>query len=618
MFDSLLTVKFRIPQLRSELLPREELVRRFRGAVQRPITLVSAPAGFGKSTLLSLWIESLRAGTAPSPNAPLDTVAWLSLDAADNDPLRYWTHFVAAIHAPALRPRSDSASSETEALARILALLGSNVPPALEQVVDALINALAGLPQPLALVLDDYHVIQSPGIRDGMAYLVDHQPPPFRLVIATRSDPPLPLPRLRARGLLSEFRAADLRFSPDEAAGLMRLMLGVDLAPAEADALDRSIEGWGAGLHMAALALQAEVLHPPASGSAHAPQPRRSVGEFIESFSGKHVFVLDYLAEEVFSHQPPDVQAFLLQTSILDRLCAPLCDAVVEPIPTQEAEAPGSTRLGASQAILEYLNRSNLFVIPLDGERRWFRYHHLFADLLRTRLQHTSAHSIVALHRRASTWYEQGQAIAEAVRHAVSAEDFDRAAHLMEVHVQEFLERGDLTTVTGWVAMLPSQVVERRPRLCLQQAWVLVLANRLKALEAMLAQAEAAIEALLRDGPASDLSQAEVGRIRATADFMRSFIAITSGEPGRALDLIRQAQARLPPVYRWELSWLCWGEGYVHRSLGNLDQAAEAFAEALRLSRETGNSWTAMVFLTDLAMIARLRGHLRQADGRYQ
>ena len=389
MLAPLLQTKLFVPRSRRGLVPRPRLTERLdRGAASK-LMLVSAPAGFGKTTLLAEWLAAGPARPTKEPSA-----AWLSLDRGDNDPATFWTYVIAALQTVAPGVGADT-----------LTLLQEPQPAPIESVLTTLLNDLGAIASDIVLVLDDYHVIDARDVQDGMAFLLDHLPPQLHLVIASRADPALPLARLRARGELVEVRAAELRFTPDEAAAYLNEMMGLALTAQDVAALEGRTEGWIAALQLAALSIQG----------------RDDVAGFIAGFAGDDRYIVDYLAEEVLQRLPEHVQDFLLQTSILDRLSGPLCDAV--------------TGQGGGKAMLEALERGNLFLVPLDDRRRWYRYHHLFAEVLQARLLDEQHHHVPDLHRRASAWYEQNGEQSEAIRHALAAEDFERAADLVEVAV---------------------------------------------------------------------------------------------------------------------------------------------------------------------------------------
>ena len=386
----LLATKLHVPRPGQGLVPRHRLVARLNEGAARPLILVSAPAGFGKTTLIAEWVQQIEGLQ----------VAWLSLDEDDNDPARFLAYLIAALDA--LRPGLGTPARD---------LLAAPQPAPWKTVLTALLNGLATLPADFALVLDDYHAITEPAIHAALTYLTEHQPAQMHLVILSRADPALPLARLRARGQLCELREADLRFTPKEAAAFLNQAMRLDLSPADVAVLEAHTEGWIAGLQLAALCLNA----PTAT-----EQEDRS--GFIAAFSGSNRFILDYLVEEVLARQPAPIQRFLLHTAVLDQLCGPLCEAVLGP---DGGEESGGAR---GQAILQSLEQSNLFTIPLDRERRWYRYHHLFAEFLRSRLRQTEPALVPELHRRAAEWHEHAGYVAAAIGHALDGEDWEQAA----------------------------------------------------------------------------------------------------------------------------------------------------------------------------------------------
>jgi LuxR family maltose regulon positive regulatory protein len=434
----LLETKFYVPRLRRGLVPRPRLSERLdRGAASK-LMLVSAPAGFGKTTLLTEWL-------AAGPAAPADQrlVAWLSLDRGDNDPASFWAYVIAALRTVA------SGVGESA-----LALLHALQRPPIETVLTTLLNDLAAIAADIMLVLDDYHVIDAREVQDGMAFLLDHLPPRLHVVIASRADPALPLARLRARGELVEIRAAELRFTPDEAAAYFNGMMGLQLAAQDVAALEGRTEGWIAALQLAALSMQG----------------RADIAGFIAGFAGDDRYVVDYLFEEVLQRQSDHVQTFLLQTSILGGLIGPLCDAV--------------TGHGGGKAMLEALDRGNLFLVPLDDRRRWYRYHHLFADALHARLLDEQPGQVLDLHRRASAWYEQNGEQPMAIGHALAARDFERAAGLVELAIPVMARSRQEATVRGWLEMIPDELIRVRPVLSVGFAGALLTSGELEGVEA--------------------------------------------------------------------------------------------------------------------------------------
>jgi LuxR family maltose regulon positive regulatory protein len=439
--DLLLATKLTIPPPRPGRVTRTRLLRQLEAATGQELVLVSAPAGFGKSTLLADWARGDRRA-----------VAWLSLDEADNDPVRFWRHVAAAL--------DDARPGVAE---RAGVLVGGAGSTSVTAAVTALINDLARAGHDVVLVLDDYHLIHVPDVHRSVAFLLDHLPTSLRLVLASRSDPALPLARLRGRGQLSELRAADLRFTPGEAGELLSAAAGADLPAMVVAALGERTEGWAAGLQLAALSLRG----------------RRDVSRFVAEFSGSDRYVLDYLTEEVLDGQPRELTTFLMESSVLDRLSGPLCDAVLGRSDSQE--------------LLESVERANLFLLPLDGERRWWRYHHLFADLLRARLRRTDPDRVPVLHHAAASWSERHDLPDDAIRHALAAGDADGAARIVEEHLEEQLwRRNEGATLARWLTALPPEALRRRSRLVFGQAIVGVLSGRLDEVESLLSAVERA------------------------------------------------------------------------------------------------------------------------------
>ena len=440
----LLATKLNVPGPRAGFVPRPRLARRLDEGAARGLVLVCAPAGSGKTALLADWA---RSGGHPA--------AWLSLDDADNDPARFWRHAVAAL---------DRACPGIEE--RVGPLLGPPAPSSFEGLVTALINELAAEPgdgQAL-LVLDDYHLIGSPPVHASLDFLLEHRPPGLHPVLASRADPPLPLARLRARGQLAELRAPELRFTADEAAALLAgKRVGADLPDAAMTALADRTEGWAAGLQLAALSLRGQA----------------DVTGFVSAFTGSNRYVLDFLAEEVLERQSGQVRTFLLETSVLERLSGPLCDAVT-----------GRT---GSQALLEQVEQAGLFLLPLDEVRGWWRYHHLFADLLRARLQQGQPGRVAELHRKAAAWHEKHGLADAAIGHAVAAGEMLWAARIIEQHFDEvFNLRGEAATVHRWLSVLPAEVVRSRPRLLLAQALMAATSGHIEVVEPLLDAVECA------------------------------------------------------------------------------------------------------------------------------
>ncbi len=576
----LLETKLYVPRSRRGLVPRPRLSERLdRGAASK-LMLVSAPAGFGKTTLLTEWL-------AGGPAAPADErlAAWLSLDRGDNDPASFWTYVIAALRTVA------SGVGETA-----LALLHSSQPPAIETVLTALLNELSAVAGDIVLVLDDYHVIDARDVQDGMAFLLDHLPPWLHVVIASRADPALPLARLRARGELVETRAADLRFTPDEAAAYLNEMMGLQLTARDVAALEGRTEGWIAALQLAALSMQG----------------RDDVAGFIAGFAGDDRYVVDYLVEEVLQRQPDRVQAFLLQTSILGRLSGPLCDAV--------------TGQGGGKAMLEALDRGNLFLVPLDDRRQWYRYHHLFADMLHVRLLDEQPGQVPDLHRRASAWYEQNGEPSAAIGHALAAEDFERAADLVELAIPAMRRTRQEATVRGWLEVIPDEVVRVRPVLSVGFAGALLSVGEFEGVEARLRDAERWLDTTtgIRQGPQAPSAEMvvvdddEFRRLPAEIELYRAALALVRGDvPGtvrharRALDLApeddhlgRASAAALMGLASW--------------ASGDLEAGHSAYADCMAGLRRAGHIADTFGCAIALADIRRTQGRLGEAMRTYE
>jgi len=449
MTTPILATKLYIPPPRAKIILRPRLIERLNNGLSSgcKLTLISASAGFGKTTLVSEWVAGCGR-----------PVAWLSLDEGDNDITRFLTYFVTALQTIAANIGTG-----------VLGALQSHQPPSIESILTALLNEITAISDNFVLVLDDYHIIDSKPVDNALTFLLVHLPLQMHLVITTREDPQLPLSRLRARGQLTELRAADLRFTPAEAAEFLNQMMGLNLPAEDIAALETRTEGWIAGLQFAAISMQGN----------------QDTASFVKSFTGSHHFVLDYLVEEVLQQQDETIQTFLLHTSILERLCGSLCDAIL-----LNPSASG-------QETLEYLERANLFIVPLDNERRWYRYHHLFGDLLRQRLQRSSTLStgkdkggVDELHRRASKWHEHNGSAADAIRHALAAEDFARAANLIELAFPAMSRERQFATLLGWLKLLPDEVVRVRPVLCYGYAFSSMSCGENESVEPRLQDAE--------------------------------------------------------------------------------------------------------------------------------
>jgi LuxR family maltose regulon positive regulatory protein len=562
--DPLLLTKLSVPLIRPSLVARPGPSERLDEGLGRKLTLLSAPAGFGKTTLLCSWIGGLSDDGRPS--------AWLSLDTSDNDPARFWRYLVTAVDK--IQPGSGDTA---------LALLGSPQAPPIEAILTTMLNELGDSSADAVLVLDDYHLIYSQVIHEALAFLIEHLPPRMHLVIATRADPPLPLPRLRACGELTEARASDLRFTSEEAATFLNQVMGLELSAQDIAELEKRTEGWVAGLQMAALAMTG----------------RDDVAGFVAAFTGSNRHVVDYLAEEVLGRQPEGLRNVLLKTSILDRMCAPLCDAVT-----------GHTD---GQTTLERLEQANLFLVPLDDERQWYRYHHLFADVLRQRLSQTQTESVPALHQRASGWFEEEGLVPEAIHHAVAARDWERAIRLIEAIGMRVVLSRQVQTVLGWTDGLPEEMVRERPVLCTIRATALMFLDRPAEAEGRLRDAERR----LRGTPTTDEARAILGRIAV----IRAAIARFSGDVERCVAMGRRALELLPETESTARERAAAGTNVAlaYQVSGDVTPANERLLEeAVASSRTVGDQIPLLSGINSLARLRTLQGRLRAAAATYE
>ncbi|MBN2084629.1 MAG: AAA family ATPase, partial [Anaerolineales bacterium] len=542
---------------------RARLFEKLEAGLEGRVILLSAPAGFGKTTLIADWVRS-------DPNRP---AAWLALDEDDNDPARFWSYFTAALQR--LWP---------EAGREILPILTASRPVPPQAFLTILINeiSVAQPSSPSLLVLDDLHLITTAPIREGLTFFTEHMPDPLKLVIGTRADPEsLPLARLRARAQLTELRPADLRFTAEEASEFLTRAMKLPLAAADVAALDAQTEGWIAGLQMAALSMQG---NPDPAG-------------FIQTFTGNNRFVLDYLLAEVLQREPAEVRSFLLSTSILEQLCAPLCDSLTD------------GRDG--QAMLEHLESSNLFLLPLDQERRWYRYHPLFANLLTRQLREESPGALPGLHRRAADWCEQNNDPGGAIRHALAAQDNERAAQILERIFLDLLARSELGTLIQWLRSLPDETIRGRPWLCVLDAWLYILTGQADQIAARLQDTEAAL-------PGAEISAADQERIRgyiaavrAQTDFIQGAIPAATAHAGEAL-----AQLTAEDFVISATTALIQGAAFSYA--GDFHSAIRSFEQSKALSLAGGNQFNAMLASVALAQITAALGRLRAAYQIYQ
>ena len=539
MDPSLLSTKLFIPKSQKDLVPRPRLFEKLNKGQDKKLTLISAPAGFGKSTLLSNWVRQSE-----------EDIVWVSLDESDNDPTMFLTYLIAALN--------QSDAIETAIGKGSLSLLQSPQSPPVVDIMTSLINEITSLLGKITLVLDDYHLIQEPLIDESLTFLIGHQPQNLHLIIATRDDPQLPLVRLRAKGQMNELRAADLRFSLSETTEFLNQVMGLSLSVADITALETRTKGWIVGLQLAAISLQGQ----------------EDTTCFIKSFTGSHRFILDYLIEEVLEKQTKDIQKFLLKTSILDRMTGSLCDAL--------------TAQNNSQKILKYLEQANLFIVPLDNERRWYRYHHLFADLLREQLHQSDTSStgdesgdVAELHLRASVWYEDNGLEIEAFQHAVAANDIERAERLIEGDGMPLHYRGAVAPVLNWIRSLPTTVLDARPSLWVAYASALVFIGQPTGVEEKLQAAEAA----LQDADPDDKNQDLLGRIAAMWAALavpQNQIEIIITQSLQALNLLHPDNLPVRTAATWTLA-------YAYQLQGDYFAAKQTYTKVISFGQASGN-----------------------------
>lgn len=566
MGTPILATKLYIPPRRPNVVLRSRLIERLNAGLHRKLTLIAAPAGFGKTTLVSEWVA--RCGRP---------AAWLSLDKRDTDPTHFLAYLVAALQtiAPVIG-------------AGVVGLLQAPPPPPTESILTALLNDITTIPDPFVLILDDYHMLDAKGVDQTLTFLLEHLPPQLHLVIATREDPQVQLARFRARDQVTELRVADLRFTPAETAGFLTEVMGLDLAADDIAALETRTEGWIAGLQLAALSLQGQ--HDATS--------------FVQSFTGSDRFVVDYLVEEVLHQQAESIQTFLVRTSILDHLCGPLCNAVL-----RDPTASG-------QATLEYLERANLFLVPLDNERRWYRYHHLFADLLRQRLHQRAASSpgdgvgeVDELHRRASVWYEEHGLEVEAFQHAAAAHDVARAERLIEGAGVPLYFRGTVAPVLRWIESLPKTILDATPSL-----WVMAASAALLVDHTTVEQKLQAAEAVLHSTTPDDQTRDVVGRIAA----LRATLAVIQHDGTAILAQSRRALEFLHPDNLSVRTATTWSLGYAYQLQGDRAAASRAYSDVIAISASSGESIYTIAATINLGQVQEMNNQLHLARQTYQ
>jgi LuxR family transcriptional regulator, maltose regulon positive regulatory protein len=570
MSTTVLATKLYIPPPRTKIVLRRRLSERLNDGLHSKLTIISAAAGFGKTTLVSEWVAVCER-----------PVAWLSLDEGDNDSTRFLTYFIAALQ-----------TIDANIGAGVLGVLQSPQPPPTESILTAMINEITTIPDNFIFVLDDYHIIDSKSVDNALTFLLEHLPPQMHLVIATREDPHLPLARLRVRGQLTELRAADLRFTPAEAADFLNQVMGLNISAENIAALETRTEGWIAGLQLAAISMQGH----------------SDTTSFIKSFTGSHHFVLDYLVEEVLGQQSESIQTFLLRTSILDRLCGPLCDAVL-----------GSPS-ASGQETLEYLEHANLFIVPLDNERRWYRYHHLFADVLRMHLKAEQPDQVSALHRRASEWYEQNSSADNAIRHALAAEDFERAATLVELSIPEMRRNRQGATVTelGWLKALPDELVHFRPVLCVDYAYALFGSGELGGVEPRLRDAERWLDTTTDTAGMVIVDEEEFRRLPGMIALLRAAQALARGDMPEAVKNARRVLDLAPEDAHLMLGGAASVLGLAAWARGDLEVAHRMTADGMANVRRAGYISSAIGGSIVLADIQIAQGCLHDAMTTYE
>jgi LuxR family maltose regulon positive regulatory protein len=540
---TILSTKLHIPRPRASRVERKALLARLDEADAYTLTLLSAPAGYGKTTLLSEWAARR-----------VEHVAWFSLEPSDGDLSRFLVYLVAALK-----------TIDPELGQTVPAMLQPPQPSPATPILTALINDIANLNSPIFIILDDYHTVESESIHQAVASLIEHIPTNLHLLIATRADPPLPLPLLRGRGQLLELRATDLRFTAHESAEFLRAVMGLTLSDEQINALATRTEGWVTGLQIAGMSMRG----------------RKDVSEFVSSFTGSNRHILDYLVDEILVCQPESLQTFLLQTAILPRLSGASCDAV--------------TGRNDGQATLEQLEQENLFILPLDEARRWYRYHHLFADILQTRLFRTQPETIPELHRRAGGWHESHGFIAEAIDHFLAAKDFKRTARLIEGIAETTLMRSEVSTLLRWMEALPDEFVKAQPSLRIYHAWALLISG------SHISQVQ-------------DLLQSTAGKVSTEATIFRALIANYTGDADLAIKLSNQALEHLPENKHFLRSVAASCLGMAKILVGDNESAEEAFNLSVEIGREIGNVLFAVGAMCNLAGLTMAQGQLRRAE----
>jgi LuxR family maltose regulon positive regulatory protein len=567
MSTPILAMKLYIPAARSKVVPRPRLIERLKERLNGKLTLISAPAGFGKTTLISEWVAQCGRPTA-----------WLSLDEWDSDFTRFLSYFIAAIQTVA--PHIGSG---------IIEILQSPQPPANDVLLTTLLNEIATIQDPFLLVLDDYHLLDSRAVDQALIFLLEHLPPQMHLVITTREDPNLPLARLRARSQLTELRAAELRFTAAEAVDFLNQVMGLSLSADDIRTLEERTEGWIAGLQLAAISLQ---------GSA-------DTAGFIQAFAGDHRYILDYLAGEVLEQQPEAVRQFLLQTAILERLNGSLCDAVT-------GQQGGSEQLKA-------LERGNFFVIPLDDKRLWYRYHHLFGQVLYTRLMAEQGDQVAVLHQRASVWYEQNEMFSDAVYHGLAAEDFERVATVIEQSLPSLRRNRREATLVKWLRMLPESMFESRPVLTVHFAGALMQSGDLNGVDARLRDAERWLETAQKvPAEKGELSDEDFHSLPGWIAVYRAALALIGGRIDDTVTYARRGLDHLREDDHLERGAAAGLLGLAYWTLGDLESGYQSYFECMTRLEMIGHFSDVLGCSIALADIRIDQGRLREAMRAYE
>lgn len=564
----ILATKLYIPPLPPKVVARPRLIKQLTEglSIGHRLTLISAPAGFGKSTLVSEWIASCER-----------PAAWLSLDENDNDPARFLVYFIGAL-------QTISPNLGTE----IPSILQSPQPPSVESILTALLNEIVKIQDEFILVLDDYHLVDTKSVDEALTFLIDHLPPQMHLVITTREDPSLPVPRLRARNQLTELRAADLRFTPSETAEFLNQVMYLSLSEEDVATLESRTEGWIAGLQLAALSMKGQ----------------EDVHGFIQAFAGDHRYIVDYLIEEVLQRQPEPIRNFLLQTSILERLNGSLCDAV--------------TVQSGSKSKLEQLQRGNLFLIPLDDKRDWYRYHHLFADVLRMHLITEHPDQVSVLHRRASEWYEQNGSANDAIRHALAAKDFERAADLMGRAIPVMRSSRQESTLLGWLQTLPETLIRHRPVLCAAHAWTLLAGGKLENVEARLRDAEQWLDTTANRSEMVVVNNEEFAQLPGVISVYRAVLSQARGDVLGTVKFARQALDLFSEGNHLGRGAAATLLGLASWASGDLDAAQSSYEDGITSLQRAGHISDVIGSAISLADILIAQGCLREAMSIYE